>query len=75
MEAKAPALPSSVTCQVNASPRAFSLSISLLDLGNEFFHKSNIRGRRPRTTPTPKVMMEPMMSQPACVLWRDSLEF
>lgn len=42
------------TCQVNASPLAFSDSSSLDDRGNEFLHKRSIRGRSPRTTLTPK---------------------
>lgn len=41
------------TCQVNASPLAFSDSNSLDDLGKEFLHNKSIRGRSPRTTLTP----------------------
>ena len=49
----APALPSRVTCQVNESPRTFSDSSSLIDLGNAFLHNSNILGRWPFTTGGP----------------------
>ena len=49
----APALPSRVTCQVNESPRTFSDSSSLIDLGNAFLHNSNILGRCPFTTGGP----------------------
>lgn len=41
------------TCQVKASPRAFSDSSSLLDLGKEFRHNNNILGNNPLTTGTP----------------------
>lgn len=51
---RAPARPSNVTCHVNASPRAFSLSSSLVERGNEFLHSNNIRGNRPFTTAVPK---------------------
>lgn len=51
---RAPALPSSVTCQVNASPRAFSDFKSFSDCGNELRHSSNILGSRPFTTGTPR---------------------
>lgn len=50
---KAPALPSRVTCQVKASPRAFSDSISLPERGNEFRHNNSMRGKSPLTTGTP----------------------
>lgn len=42
-----------LTCQVNASPLAFSDSSSLDDRGKEFLHKRSIRGKSPRTTLTP----------------------
>lgn len=42
---RAPALPSSVTCHVNASPLTFSDSSSLMDLGNAFLHSNSILGR------------------------------
>lgn len=42
------------TCQVNASPLAFSDSNSLDDRGNEFLHKRSIRGKSPLTTLTPE---------------------
>ncbi|CAN7946968.1 unnamed protein product, partial [Ixodes hexagonus] len=69
----APERPSRVTCQVNASPRTFSDSSSLVERGKEFFHSSNIRGRRLLTTGGPEmiwhtlVMTAPIISQPACV--------
>ncbi|CAN8009030.1 unnamed protein product, partial [Ixodes pacificus] len=49
----APDRPSRVTCQVNASPRTFSDSSSLVERGKEFFHSSSIRGRRLLTTGGP----------------------
>uniref|UniRef100_A0A1A9VLA4 Uncharacterized protein n=1 Tax=Glossina austeni TaxID=7395 RepID=A0A1A9VLA4_GLOAU len=67
----APALPSNVTCQVKESPRAFSDSSSLLERGNECLHNSNIRGNKPFTTEEPKVIMEPINSQPAWVRLSD----
>ncbi|CAN7950227.1 unnamed protein product, partial [Ixodes hexagonus] len=74
----APERPSRVTCQVNASPRTFSDSSSLVERGKEFFHSSNIRGRRLLTTGGPEmiwhildkerlIMTAPIISQPACV--------
>lgn len=50
----APALPSNVTCQVNASPRAFSDRNSFSDWGNEYLHSSNILGSSPLQTGTPE---------------------
>lgn len=50
----APARPSNVTCQVKASPLAFSESSSLFDLGKEFLQSRSILGKRPLTTGTPK---------------------
>lgn len=43
------------TCQVKASPRAFSESNSLFERGNEFLHNNTIRGNKPRTTELPKI--------------------
>ena len=53
LPARAPALPSSVTCHVKASPRAFSDSSSLVDLGKALRHSSNIRGKCCFTTGGP----------------------
>lgn len=75
MTDRAPARPSSVTCHVNASPRAFSDSISLPDRGNELRHSSSIRGSRPLTTGTPSVMIAPINSHPACVRFKDNRLF
>lgn len=50
---RAPARPSSVTCQVNESPRVFSVSRSLGDDGKMHFHSSSIRGRWCWTTAGP----------------------
>lgn len=41
----APARPSRVTCQVKASPLAFSASNSFWERGNTFLHSSSILGR------------------------------
>lgn len=50
---RAPARPSSVTCQVNESPRVFSVSKSLGDDGKMHFHSNSIRGRWCWTTAGP----------------------
>lgn len=99
---RAPARPSRVTCHVNASPRAFSLSSSLLERGNEFLQRSSILGNSPFTTAVPgeffeqlsftlmhskklfnfkhvnylpKVIIAPIRSHPAWVLFKDSRLF
>lgn len=72
---KAPARPSSVTCQVKASPRAFSLSSSLVERGKEFLQSKSIRGKRPLTTAVPRVIIAPIRSQPACVRFKDNRLF
>lgn len=50
---RAPARPSSVTCQVNESPRVFSVSRSLGHDGKMHFHSNSIRGRWCWTTAGP----------------------
>jgi hypothetical protein len=72
---KAPARPSSVTCHVNASPRAFSDSSSFVDRGKALRHSSNILGSKPLTTGTPSVIIDPISNQPLCVRFKLSLEF
>ena len=65
-----------LTCQVKASPRAFSLSNSLADLGKAFLHNNMHLGNSPLTTELPRLMIEPINNHPETwlveILWCDS---